>query len=356
MDTDPRTRLFFSKVVFMLSDRGPRWGLVAALVLVLGTAFGGSGPLGAEGRVKIGFLVKMPEENWFQMEWKFAEKAGADLGFDVIKIGATDGEKVLSAIDNLAAQGARGFVICTPDVKLGPAIMAKARSHALKVIAVDDQFLGADGHPMASVPYLGISAREIGQTVGQVCWTELRRRGWNLAETGALALTFNELETARQRVAGARALLLQAGFPAAAIYDSPQKTTDVEGGFNAATVAVTKHPTIKHWLVFAINDESVLGGIQALEGRGFEAQDVIGVGINGMALAASELRKSSATGFFGSVLLDAKRHGYDTAALLYRWITSDRAPPADSRTTGIVITRDNFRQVYRANGLGELLP
>lgn len=36
--------------------------------------------------MKLGFLVKQPEEPWFQTEWKFADKAGKDLGFEVIKI------------------------------------------------------------------------------------------------------------------------------------------------------------------------------------------------------------------------------------------------------------------------------
>lgn len=36
--------------------------------------------------VKIGFLVKQAEEPWFQTEWAFAEKAGKDQGFTVIKI------------------------------------------------------------------------------------------------------------------------------------------------------------------------------------------------------------------------------------------------------------------------------
>ena len=30
--------------------------------------------------LKLGFLVKQPEEPWFQTEWKFADKAGKDLG------------------------------------------------------------------------------------------------------------------------------------------------------------------------------------------------------------------------------------------------------------------------------------
>ncbi len=58
--------------------------------------------------LKLGFLVKQPEEPWFQTEWKFADKAGKDLGFDVIKIAVPDGEKTLNAIDSLAANGAKG--------------------------------------------------------------------------------------------------------------------------------------------------------------------------------------------------------------------------------------------------------
>lgn len=51
--------------------------------------------------LKLGFLVKQPEEPWFQTEWKFADKAGKDLGFEVIKIAVPDGEKTLNAIDSL---------------------------------------------------------------------------------------------------------------------------------------------------------------------------------------------------------------------------------------------------------------
>lgn len=57
--------------------------------------------------VKIGFIVKQPEEPWFQDEWKFADVAAKEKGFTLVKIGAEDGEKVQSAIDNLGAQGAR---------------------------------------------------------------------------------------------------------------------------------------------------------------------------------------------------------------------------------------------------------
>ena len=116
--------------------------------------------------LKLGFLVKQPEEPWFQTEWKFADKAGKDLGFEVIKIAVPDGEKTLNAIDSLAASGAKGFVICTPDPKLDSAIVAKARGYDMKVIAVDDQFVNAKGKPMDTVPLVMMAATKIGERQG----------------------------------------------------------------------------------------------------------------------------------------------------------------------------------------------
>src|SRR5256885_3814434 len=101
--------------------------------------------------LKLGFIVKQPEEPWFQLEWKFADEAARKDGFELVKIGATDGEKVLGAIDNLAANGAKGFVICTPDTSLGPTIVAREKSQDLKVIAVGDQLLIADTNAMTGV-------------------------------------------------------------------------------------------------------------------------------------------------------------------------------------------------------------
>ena len=161
------------------------------------TAVSLSSALLAADPVKIGFLVKQAEEPWFQTEWAFAEKAAKDKGFELIKIAVPDGEKTLSAIDSLAANGAQGFVICPPDVALGPAIMAKAKLNGLKVIAVDDRFVDAKGQFMEDVPYLGMAAFEVGQKQGNAMVDEAKKRGWDWKDTYAVINTYNELDTAR---------------------------------------------------------------------------------------------------------------------------------------------------------------
>jgi L-arabinose transport system substrate-binding protein len=301
------------------------------------------------GRIRIGFLVKAPDEPWFQNEWAFAQKCADDHGFDLVKIGVPDGEKVLGAIDNLGAQNCRGFVICSPDVRLGPAIVARAGAYGMKVYAVDDQFVGADGRFM-DVPYMGISARAIGEMVGQTLFKEFQKRGWSTNETAACAITFDELHTVKERTDGATAALVKMGFPADRIHRCAEKTTDVPGGFDAANVLLTQHPEVKRWLVFSVNDEGVLGAVRAMEGRGRKADSVIGVGIGG-ATAVQEFTKKEPTGFFATCLLSPRRHGYEAAERLFKWIRDGVEPPKDIRTVGIVVTRDNYEQVMREQGL-----
>jgi L-arabinose transport system substrate-binding protein len=319
-------------------------GLTLALSLGVGVAH-------AADEVKIGFLVKQPEEPWFQDEWKFAEQAAKAKGFKLVKIGVPSGDQVLTAIDNLGAQHAQGFIICAPDVKLGSAIVAKAKLNNLKLMSVDDRLVDGAGKPIESVPHMGISATKIGEQVGSAIAAEIKQRGWNMAEVGAIRIAYDQLPTAKDRTDGAVAALLAAGFPKADVIDAPQAKTDTENAFNAANIAITQHPNFKHWVAFGLNDEAVLGAVRAAESRGFRADNMIGVGIGGSNSALNEFAKAAPTGFYGSVLISPKRHGYETSVDMYEWIKDGKAPPALTLTTGMLMTRSNVQQVRKEMGL-----
>lgn len=321
--------------------------LAATAVLALAALAAHAAPA-----IKIGFLVKQPEESWFQLEWKFADQAAKELGFTLVKIGAPDGEKVLNAIDTLAAGGAQGFIICTPDTHLGPSIVAKARAANLKLISLDDQFIGSDGQPMKAVHFLGISAAKIGEDAGATLAAELKRRGWAVADTAVCAVTFEELATAKERTDGAIRALQQAGFPPHRIFKAAQRTADIPGAFDAVNVLLTQQPGVKHWLVCGMNDSGVFGAVRALEGAGFPADSCAGIGINGTDCTV-EFEKSRPTSFLGSMLLSAKSHGYGTAEMMFKWIRDGVEPPLDSRTAGVLITRENYRRVLKEQGITE---
>ncbi|MCG3767002.1 arabinose ABC transporter substrate-binding protein [Vibrio cincinnatiensis] len=306
---------------------------------------------GSNDDMRLGYLVKQPEEPWFQTEWSFAEKAAKDLGFDLVKMAVPDGEKTLNAIDTLATQGAKGFVICTPDPKLGPAIMAKAKSYDLKVVTVDDQFLNAKGEPMTDVPLVMMAATAIGERQGQELYKEMQKRGWDVTTTGVMAITADELDTARRRVDGSISALKAAGFPAGQIYRVPTKTNDIPGALDAANSLLVQYPMVKQWLIVGMNDNTVLGGVRATEGQGFTAQNIIGIGINGVD-AVNELAKSQATGFYGSLLPSPDVHGYKSIASLYHWVKEGVEPSKFVEVTDVVlITRDNFKVELEKKGL-----
>ncbi|MCX5518727.1 arabinose ABC transporter substrate-binding protein [Kaistia defluvii] len=315
----------------------------AAVMIALSSAYAAD--------VKIGFIVKQPEEPWFQDEWKFAEVAAKEKGFTLVKIGAEDGEKLQSAIDNLGAQGAQGFIVCTPDVKLGPGIVAKAEANGLKVMTVDDRLVDADGKPLEAVPHMGISATKIGEAVGEAIAAEIQKRGWDPKTVGAIRVSYDQLPTAVDRVDGAIAALKAAGFPAENIFDAPQAKTDTEAALNAATVVLNKHADIKNWVAFGLNDEAVLGAVRATESVGIPAANVIGVGIGGAESAINEFKKADATGFVGTVIISPKRHGYETAVNMYDWIANDKAPPALTLTAGQLALRDNYEAVRKDLGI-----
>ncbi|MBD9446288.1 arabinose ABC transporter substrate-binding protein [Rhizobium sp. RHZ01] len=301
--------------------------------------------------VKIGFIVKQPEEPWFQDEWKFADVAAKEKGFTLVKIGAEDGEKVQSAIDNLGAQGAQGFIICTPDVKLGPGIVAKAAANDLKIMTVDDRLVNADGSPLEDVPHMGISATKIGEAVGQTIADEVKKRGWDVKEVGVIRVSYDQLPTAVDRVNGALSVLKAAGFPETNIFDAPQAKTDTEAALNAATVVLNKNAGIKKWVAVGLNDEAVLGAVRATETVGIPADSMIGVGIGGADSAINEFKKPTATGFFGTVIISPKRHGYETALNMYEWVANGKEPEKLILTAGQLALRDNYEAVRKELGI-----
>lgn len=301
-------------------------------------------------KAKIGFVVKSATEEWFQTEWKFAQQAADKSGFELIKLEATDAEKTLSTLDNLSAQGVKGVIICSPDVKLGPAIASKCQEAGMKLMSVDDRLVGADGKPLTDIPHLGISAYNIGKKVGQAISDEMKVRKWNPTEVGALALTVEELETARERIKGAEEVLVANGFPKDKIFKVAWKKTDIPGAQDVATTALTQHGDIKKWVFFSSNDDGVLGAVRATEDRGIKAEDVIGVGINGTS-GVNDFKKPEPTGFFASVLLSPKQHGFDTAEAMYQWVTANTEPKKETYTEGTLITRVDYQEKMKAEGL-----
>ena len=114
---------------------------------------------------------------------------------------------------------------------------------------------------------------------------------------------------------------------------------------------LNQHADVKKWIAFGLNDEAVLGAVRATESVGIPAENVIGVGIGGAESAINEFKKPSATGFYGTVIISPKRHGYETALNMYEWIANNKAPEPLILTSGSLALRDTYVDVRKDLGI-----
>ena len=50
-------------------------------------------------------------------------------------------------------------------------------------------------------------------------------------------------------------------------------------------------------------------------------------------------------------MISPRRHGYETTELLYKWVKEGVAPPADTRTAGVMAYRDDYKEIQTKLGL-----
>ncbi len=71
-------------------------------------------------------------------------------------------------------------------MKLGPGIVAKAAANDLKVDDGRRSLVTPTAARSRDVPHMGISATKIGETVGEAIVAEIKKRGWDMKEVGAI--------------------------------------------------------------------------------------------------------------------------------------------------------------------------
>jgi L-arabinose transport system substrate-binding protein len=161
-----------------------------------------------------------------------------------------------------------------------------------------------------------------------------------------MVVSYDELDTIRQRTDGAIEALTAGGFPADRIFKAPTQKLEIPAAMDAASALLTQKSGIRKWIICGGNDSSVLGGVRGTEQHQLTPENVIGVGINGTD-CQSEFAKEKPTGFYASILPEVWNHGYQTARMVYEWVKDGREPSLDTRTAGVMINRENFRQVLQ---------
>jgi L-arabinose transport system substrate-binding protein len=272
--------------------------------------------------------------------------AAKELGYEARIINVElDSNLAISAMSDAIASGAKGIGITAPDQALGPALAKAAADAGIPMIATDDPLVDEAGKP---VPFAGFDGVAMGNKVGDKAAELLTASGWlSGTDYGILSTEVQTLSVCNDRTNAAREKVIAAGVSADAIkvvaYDG---TTDA--ALSAAGPVITANPGINKWVVFACNDEGVLGTTNALKTAGIPASDVIAVGL-GAYEACRPWKEGIDTGFKAALYLSGVDVGDAAARALINAIEKGEPLPEKTVANTTIVDPTTYADIMPCN-------
>lgn len=237
---------------------------------------GASGGGGDDDVVRIAYIQKQGDQQYFIDQADGAREAAEALGAEVTVINVgDDANEAISQLQTVIAQGYDAIAIVVPDQQIGPQVMQAAAEAGIPLVATDDAISDADGNP---APFVGFNGRAMGEAVGGEAARLFAETDWSPETTRFLSVSKQDLQTCEDRVNGAYDV-----FTA----DSGVELERVVVGSDASnvdsqdqtTAAITGNQGVENWVVVGCNDESATGAVTALQNAGVAADNIIGVGL-----------------------------------------------------------------------------
>jgi len=255
----------------------------------------------------------------------------------------------ISLVQDAISAGAKGIAITVPDQTIGPAIAKLAKDAGVVLIATDDNIKDSDGNP---VPFVGFNGTEMGKKVGQAASDLLTKSGWlkdNGKKVGVLSVEVQTLSVCNDRTTAEKAAVKAAGVPDAQVFPVPY-TGETLSAQDAAGPVITANPTITNWVVFACNDEGVLGTLNALATAGAKPANIIGVGL-GAYEACKPWTAGQDSGFKAGLFISGLDVGKTAATVLYNAVAKGEKPPATTYASTTIVDPTNYKTVMDAVSL-----
>ncbi len=269
-----------------------------------------------------------------------AEKLGATAKKFDAKLDPNLG---VSLVNDAISAGAKGIAITVPDQTIGPAIAKAAKDAGVVLIATDDNIKDEAGNP---VPFVGFDGKDMGKKVGEAAAKLLTDSGWlkdSAKKVGVLSVEVQTLSVCNDRTDNEKAAILAAGVPAAQVFPVPY-TGEALSSQDAAGPIITANPDITNWVVFACNDEGVLGTLNALATAGAKTDDIIAVGL-GAYEACKPWAAGQPSGFKAGLFISGLDVGNTAATVLYDAVVNGKTPPAMSYAPTSIVDATNYKTV-----------
>ncbi|WP_421724945.1 substrate-binding domain-containing protein [Bauldia sp.] len=287
-------------------------------------------------------IYKSGTQQYFIDQAEGFEAAANELGYDsrIINV-ELDSNLAISAVSDAIAAGARGIGITAPDQALGPAVAAAAADADVALVATDDRLQDGGGQ---DVPFVGFDGVDMGTRVGKAAAELLGESSWmNDASYGVLSVEVQTLSVCNDRTDAARAQLADIGVDADRFIAVPYDGT-ANKALEAAGPAITANPSVDKWVVFACNDEGVLGTVNALQNAGYGPDDGIAVGL-GAYEACRPWAAGVPTMFKAALYLSGADVGDAAARALINSIESGDPLPPNTVANTTIVTPETYADV-----------
>jgi L-arabinose transport system substrate-binding protein len=249
----------------------------------------------------------------------------------------------VSLVNDAISAGAKGIAITVPDQTIGPAIAKAAKTAGVVLIATDDNIKDADGKP---VPFVGFDGKDMGKKVGEAAAKLLTDSGWlkdSAKKVGVLSVEVQTLSVCNDRTDNEKAAIIAAGVPKAQVFPVPY-TGETLSAQDAAGPVITAHPDITNWIVFACNDEGVLGASNALATAGAKPDNIIAVGL-GAYEACKPWAAGQPSAFKAALFISGLDVGKTAATVLYDAVVNGKTPGAASYAPTSIVDPKNYKTV-----------
>ncbi|MEX1336334.1 MAG: substrate-binding domain-containing protein, partial [Candidatus Limnocylindrales bacterium] len=246
--------------------------------------------------------------------------------------------------------GAAGIAITVPDQTIGPAISDAAAAAGVALVATDDGIVDSAGNP---VPFVGFSGPDMGGKVGAESARILTEGGWledDAVTLGVLSTEVQTLSVCEDRTNASKAAMLEAGVPEDAIFQVPY-TGETQSAQDAAGPVITAHPDVTHWVVFACNDEGVLGTLNALATQGVSPDNILGVGL-GAYEACKFWAADQPSGFKAALFISGLDVGASAAEVLYENIVNGVELPEMTVAPTTIVGPDTYTELMDEISVG----
>lgn len=292
--------------------------------------------LKAKGTITIACIVKNSTNPYMISQLEGVKKAGLDMGFEAITMAPAKQDSVeeqVKIIEDMIQKGVDGIIIhCADSNGIMPAIR-KAKAANIPVVTI--------GTPAAEDTFLrtGVNYEETGYVVASYIAEKLNGKGNVIILEGPAGA-----QNARERLAG-----IQRGFkpyPGIEIVASQTANFKRTEGMNVTENLIQKYKNVD--ALIGANDESALGGVQALKAAGMN--NVLVAGFDGSIDASSAVENGT---LIASYNTDPYGSGYVACAYLVEYLNDGTMPPATfvpfpSASDDPLITKENI-DLYKNN-------